>query len=212
MSIKFWDKGAIFPTALSGSNLRIYFTKDLYLDVPFMNLPKDFKINNLIPVSEISLLAENPDGDIIVGWFNGEVRIYNTNYGNLFRMVGLTKLDIYKIMEDNMDVFMVGSTRKNRIGEGKFYVPDIYVTRYYVLKNNRNYMIMDTSDGRPPIVIDVRKNPEIIDLVLVKGSGGDPLFIREHDAFVAASSDYQIRDPIIIPQPTNKPRLIRRGF
>lgn len=212
MSVKFWSKGSIFPTILKDGIVRIFFTTDLYIDVPFMNIAKDFVINNRIPVSQISLLCESPDGDIAVGWFNGEVRIYNTNYGDFFRMVGITKFDINKVIEEHMDVIRVGSTKLHRINEGKLTIPDIYHTRYYILKNNLNYMIMDTSDGLPPIIIDVKKNKEMLDKVLIKGSGADPMFVRQNNTFVEPASGYQIVDPIVIPQPTNNPRLIRRGI
>lgn len=212
MSVKFWDQGSVFPTLLSQGNLRVYFSRDLFFDVPFANTTKDFVINNRIPVGDISLLCENPDGEIIVGWRNGEVKVYNTNYGNFFRLVGYAKFDIYKVMEDNLEVLTVGSTRQSKINESKVTRSDLFYTRYYIVKKNPNYLIMDTSDGRPPVIINIEKNPEIAKLILIKGSGADPMFIRQEDVFEEASTGLRIKDPVIIPQPQNNPRLIRRAI
>ena len=78
-----------------------------------------------------------------------------------------------------------------------------------MFKNDFRYMILDTSDGRAPVIIDTEKNGWLLDEVL-KGSKGDPLLVRDNGTFADYTTGMFIVDPIEIPQPINNPRLVRR--
>lgn len=176
MSIRLWDKGTNFNTIVRNQVLRIIFTKDVYIEVPFKYTDREYKGNPIIPFSDISLCCYSKDSDLIVGWHNNDtVRLFEPLLDGRSRLVGLGKFDLPKLLEDKLIIYDKGTIK---LGFGyKVTVSDVYDSRFYLIKDT-SYLIMDRSDLGVPYLIDTKENSWLL-YDLAEQSKSKPALVEE---------------------------------
>lgn len=196
MGVRFNKSGCIFNCYVKDKVLHIKFKDDLEITTPCNFVSEDFMISHTWPVSNVCLLCEAENGDLLIAWFSGGMAVYRPN-GIKYRLIARTGFDINSLIADKMEVITNGCIKK----EYKTLITRtlLYPIHTYFIKGNNNYVVLDLFDLVSALVVDVRKNPEIVQKFAFGGKDY-PGFLRVENTIVEFATRYVVQDPHVIKQ------------
>lgn len=199
MGVRLRTDGAIYPCIVKDQKLIITFAPNLVIEHPIPIVKEDFEISHTFEVCNTCMLCESKtSGNLIVGFFTGELRVYTKN-GSKYRMLAASSFDIHDIMSKYFDIYLIGRTKQTVTEEDMKY-SDVYYMREFVYKDDPNIWLIDTADTFAPVVIDARKNNWFV-VAVAAGNTKSPVLLRHGDKLFNMDESITLSDPYYIEQP-----------
>lgn len=186
MGYRFIPNGAIFPCCVVDKKLCIHINDDIQLtwDVPFVK--EDFTISHTWAISNVCMCMESNSGNLLVGWFTGDMKILKPLGQNSgYKLIAHKDFDFKNLFDEYFDRYDIGVCRSNIYIEHR-YSSEYYMAEY-VYKKDRRIAILDPTDAGGAIVCNIEDNPELLDL-FVTGDRLRPACIRLGESIMIAAT------------------------
>lgn len=199
MGLRLRVDGSIYPCIVKDKKLIMTFAPNLVIEHPLPIVKEDFEISHTFPFCNTCMLCESKTtGNLIVGFFTGELRVYS-RVGSKYRMMAASSFDIDEIMRQYFDIYLIGRTKQTITASDMKY-SDVYYMREFISKENQNIWLIDTADTYSPVVIDASKNGWFV-IAVAAGNTKSPVLLRHGDKLFNMDESMTLTDPYYIEQP-----------